>query len=174
MLLASRLFDNKFYISFFALLIILNLLFQLVIILAASNNSIYILVGYNLFLLLIAFYKKSFNNLSILLIIINFLPLLYLNNEFHYHFKYEILTAFPLFLLILLSIFHFLLTSRDLSFKITYLQKPIIYIVIYFSVLGAVGMILHQSTLWIIQQLFHFYLYLLIFPISYLFYKRDF
>lgn len=174
MLLVSRLFDNKFYISFFALLIILNILFQLVIILAASNNSIYILVGYNVLLLLIAFYKKSFNNLSILLIIINFLPLIYLNNEFHYHFTYEILTAFPLFLLILLAISHFLLNSRDLSFKITYLQKPIIYIVIYFSVLGAVGMILHQSTIWIIQQLFHFYLYLLIFPISYLFYKRDF
>ena len=126
MLLASRLFENKYYFSFFAFLIITNLLFQFVIILAASDNSIYILVGYNLFLLLIASYKKNINNLFTLLIIINFLPLIYLNNEFHYLFKYEILTAFPLFLLILLSISQFLLTSRDLSFKLTYLQIPII------------------------------------------------
>jgi len=174
MLLASRLFEHKYHFSFFTILIIANLLFQFVIILGASDNSIYILVGYNLFLLLIASYKKSINNLFTLLIIVNFLPLIYLNNDFHYHFKYEILTAFPLFLLILLSISQFLLTSRDLSFKLTYLQKPIIYIVLYFSVLGVVGMILHQSTIWIIQQLFHFYLYLLIFPISYVFYKRDF
>ncbi len=174
MLFASRLFEHKYHFSFFTILIIVNLLFQFVIIMAALDNSIYILVGYNLFLLLIAFYKKSINNLPTLLIFVNFLPLIYLNNDFHYHFKYEILMALPLFLLILLSISQFLLTSRDLSFKLTYLQKPIIYIVLYFSVLGVVGMILHQSTIWIIQQLFHFYLYLLIFPISYFFYKRDF
>lgn len=174
MLLVSRLFENKSYFYFFTIIIIANLLFQLVIILKTSDNSIFILVGYNLFLLFIAFYKKNINNLPILLLFVNFLPLIYLNNEFHYNFRYEILTAFPVFLLMLLSISQFLLTSRDLSFKITYLQKPIIYIVIYFSVLGVVGMLLHQNTIWIIQQLFHFYLYLLIFPISYFFYKRDF
>jgi len=173
-MLKAKVFSDKYNPLFLLLIVVASLFIQYVIILKTSDNSIFVLIGLNLILFMVIVFKGYIQNLASFLIIINFLPLLYLNNYFHYSFKYELLTAFPLALLLLLSIFHFLLTSRDLSFKITYLQKPIILLVLYFSIIAIVDLLNNNDAQWILIQLFHFFLYLLIFPIYYLFSKREY
>jgi O-Antigen ligase len=166
--------SRKYYFLSLLTLLITNILFQLVVILKLSNDSIYFLIGYDFVLLLIILYKEYIKDLITFLLIVNFVPLLYLNNEFHYRFEYEVLTAFPLFLIVMLMIFQYTYSTKNLSFRLTYLQKPIVLIVIYFSIHAAIDIINGQDTKWILLQLFQIYLYLLILPICYFLVKREY
>ena len=165
---------RKYYFLSLLTLLITNILFQLVVILKLSNDSIYFLIGYDFVLLLIILYKEYIKDLITFLLIVNFVPLLYLNNEFHYRFEYEILTALPLFLIVMLMIFQYTYSTKNLSFRLTYLQKPIVLIVIYFSIHAAIDIINGQDTKWILLQLFQIYLYLIILPICYFLVKREY
>lgn len=173
-MIKAKIFSDKYNLLMFLFTIIITLFIQYVIILKTSDNSIYVLVGLNLILLLVILYKGYIQNLAVFLIIVNFLPLLYLDNDFHYKFGYEILTAFPLVIITLLAVYHYVNRSSSLFVKLTYLQKPIFLLVLYFSIIAIVGLLGNNDTLWILIQLFHFLLYLLIFPIYYLFYKREY
>ena len=111
---------RKYYFLSLLTLLITNILFQLVVILKLSNDSIYFLIGYDFVLLLIILYKEYIKDLITFLLIVNFVPLLYLNNEFHYRFEYEVLTALPLFLIVMLMIFQYTYSTKNLSFRLTY------------------------------------------------------
>ena len=165
---------RKYYFLSLLTLLITNILFQLGVILKLSSDSIYFLIGYDFVLLLIILYKEYIKDLITFLLIVNFVPLLYLNNEFHYRFEYEILTALPLFLIVMLMIFQYTYSTKNLSFRLTYLQKPIVLIVIYFSIHAAIDIINGQDTKWILLQLFQIYLYLIILPICYFLVKREY
>jgi len=174
MILKLNIIENKFELFSFLILMIVNVLLQLVIILKLPNYSLLLLIGYNILLSVIIFYKRYIHSFIALLLIANFVPLLYLNNGFHYAFNYELLSATPLFLIITLATFHYVSSESSFSFKLSYLQKPVIYIVIYFTLIGVVNIYSGQDSSWVIQQLFHIYLYLLIFPISYLIDKQKY
>ena len=165
---------RKYYFLSLLTLLITNILFQLGVILKLSSDSIYFLIGYDFVLLLIILYKEYIKDLITFLLIVNFVPLLYLNNEFHYRFEYEVLTALPLFLIVMLMIFQYTYSTKNLSFRLTYLQKPIVLIVIYFSIHAAIDIINGQDTKWILLQLFQIYLYLIILPICYFLVKREY
>jgi len=173
MILKAKVFSDKYNLTLYLLITIISLFIQFVIILKTADNSIYVLAGLNLILLIVILYKGYIQNLAVFLIIINFLPLLYLDNDFHYKFAYEVLTAFPLVILTLLAVFHYVGKNSTFLINFTYLQKPVLLLVLYYSFIALVGLLGNNDTLWILIQLFHFLLYLLIFPIYYLFYKRE-
>ena len=174
MILKAKVFNDKYNLLLFLLITVVSLFIQYVIILRSSDNSIYVLIGLNLILFIMVLYKGYIQNLAVFLILINFLPLLYLDNEFHYKFAYEVLTAFPLIILTLIAVLHYFSKSNIFLIKLTYLQKPILFLVLYFSIIAIVGFLGNNDILRISIQLFHFLLYLLIFPIYYLFYKREY
>ncbi len=174
MILKVNIIEDKYDLFSFIILMIVNVLLQLIIILKLPNYSIGLLIGYNILLSVIIVYKSYINSLIALLLIANFIPLLYLNNGFHYAFNYELITAAPLFLIIIIATFQYISSESSLAFKLSYLQKPVIYIVIYFTIIGAVNIYSGQDSSWVIQQLFHIYLYLLIFPFTYLIDKKKY
>jgi hypothetical protein len=174
MILKVNIIEDKYDLFSFIILMIVNVLLQLIIILKLPKYSLVLLIGYNILLSVIIVYKSYIHNYIALLLIANFIPLLYLNNGFHYAFNYELLSATPLFLIIILAAFQYLLSESSFTFKLSYLQKPVIYIVIYFTIIGAVNIYNGQDSSWVIRQLFHIYLYLLIFPLSYLIDKKKY
>jgi len=174
MILKVNIIEDKYDLLSFITLMIVNILLQLIIILKLPNYSVGLLIGYNILLLIIIFYRAYIHSLIALLLIANFIPLLYLNNGFHYAFNYELLTAAPLFLIIILATFQYVSSESSFVFNLSYLQKPVIYIVIYFTIIGAVNIYNGQDRSWVIQQLFHIYLYVLIFPFSYLIDKKKY
>lgn len=174
MILKVNIIEDKYDLFSFIILMIVNVLLQLIIILKLPNYSMGLLLGYNILLSVIIVYKSYIHSLIALLLIANFIPLLYLNNGFHYAFNYELLTATPLFLIIILATFQYVSSESSFAFTLSYLQKPVIYIVIYFTIIGAVDIYNGQDTFWVIKQLFHIYLYLLIFPLSYLIDKKKY
>ena len=174
MISKANIVEDKFDLFSFIILMIVNVLLQLIIILKLPNYSIGLLIGYNILLSVIIGYKSHINNFIVLLLIANFIPLLYLNNGFHYAFNYELLSATPLFLIIILAAFQYVSSESSFTIKLSYLQKPVIYIVIYFTIIGVVDIYSGQDSSWVIQQLFHIYLYILIFPLSYLLDKKKY
>ena len=166
--LESNYFDHRNTSIFYVLVLILNLVLQLLIIIKVPSYSFVLLVVYNLCLVVPVFYRDYIQSIPTMLLIINFLPLVYLNNIFHYSFGYEVFFSAPLILLVLLAIFKYISRLNNLSFSLGYIGKPIFILVIYFTIVGAVDVYNGQSLLWIVQQLFHFYLYLLFIPIYYL------
>lgn len=156
------------------LLIILpiNFLIQYLILKFAQASSPYIFLAYIIFLFIIIISRQHFKNIIVVLLILNFLPLLYLNNDFHYNFTLELLSTAPLLLILFLAISHFFLYSKNFSIKITYLQKPILFFVIYFFISGIIDFFDQKDSFWLTVQLFHISLYLLIFPFYYLLSNR--
>jgi len=174
MILKVNIIEDKYDLFSFIILMIVNVLLQLIIILKLPNYSLGLLIGYNILLSVIIGYKNHINNFIALLLIANFIPLLYLNNGFHYAFNYELLSATPLFLIIILATFQYVSSESSFTIKLSYLQKPVIYIVIYFTIIGVVDIYNSKDPSWVIQQLFHIYLYILIFPLSYLLDKKKY
>lgn len=166
--------EDKFDLFSYIVLLVANVFLQLIIVFKLPNYSLVLLIGYNILLLILIFYKGYIHNVITLLLIANFIPLLYLNNGFHYAFNYELLTATPLFLIIILATFQYVSSASSLTFKLSYLQKPVIFLVVYFTIIGIVNIYNGQDTFWVIQQLFHIYLYILIFPLSYLIDKKKY
>ncbi|MGA7836975.1 MAG: O-antigen ligase family protein, partial [Ignavibacteriaceae bacterium] len=125
-----------------------------------------------LILISIVAYLEIIKNFYAFLLIINFIPLLLLNNNIHYDLKLELFSLIPLFVLTLLAIGNYILHEDKLSFQMDYLRLPVLLVVVYFGVNAFIAVSGGRNLYWILVEYFHFLLYLAIIPISYLFRER--
>ena len=100
---------------FLLTVLLLNISLQVFVASKFTEYAIYILIFYLLFLISFVIYQNHIKDVPTLLLLINFLPLLYLSNDFHYSFVFELITAIPLLLLLMLSIIYFVYQEKDLS-----------------------------------------------------------
>ncbi|MBI9070464.1 MAG: O-antigen ligase family protein [Melioribacteraceae bacterium] len=152
--------------------IIVGWLIQLLIITKGGEKSVLILGGFNVILIFFLFNLSRKLKLPVSLIIINFLPLLYLNNEFHYRFLFELLFSFPLFALLLISILYFFWKHDIFLIKVTYIQKPILLVVLYSIISSIIGYLNGYPIMAIFVEQYHFF-YFFYAIIIYHFFSED-
>ncbi len=160
-------------IIYLFMILTISICIQVMLIKLSPKYALLGIIFFNLVLITLLFYEKYFNDFSVYLLIINFLPLLILNNYIHYEFKFELLSLIPIYVLIFLSIFKFVFSEEHFSYKVGYLEFPIILIVIYFGINALVAISGGKSTTFVVNEFFHFLLYLTIIPVLYLINKRD-
>jgi hypothetical protein len=111
-------------------------------------------------------------DLPAFLLFLTFLPLLLLDNNFHYHFRLEILSFIPLYILVILAVYSYLLREIEFNFRISYIELPIILMTGYFAIISILSLSGGKDPEWIANEYFHLCLYLMIIPVSYLFTSR--
>jgi len=160
---------NKLALS----LILLALIgLQVLVIKITPQYASLLLIFSALILISVVAYLEIIKNFYAFLVIINFIPLLLLNNNIHYDLKLELFSLIPLFVLTLLAIGNYILHEDKLSFQMGYLRLPVLLIVVYFGVNAFIAVSGGRNLYWIFIEYFHFLLYLAIIPISYLFKER--
>lgn len=160
-------------ITYLFLFLLLSFGVQVVILDQLSNYAVLIIVSIILFLLSIIFFFTYVKDISVYLLVINFFPLVILNNEFQYDFRLELINLIPIFVLTLLAICLYVLNENDISFRVGYIELPIILLVLYFGIGALIAAIQGKDIYWITIEYTHFCLYLIIFPILYLLKYRE-
>ena len=172
MLISTSNIAYKPNIVFILLAVVVNILLCVLVISSIPKFSIVILLGYILLLFLFVLYSNHIQNIAVFLVILSFVPLVYLNNAFHYLFGYELVTSLSLTLLFVFFVFHKISSADDITINITYIQKPILFTALYFTFLAIWDITNNPDKKWLAEQLYHIYLYLAIFPFVYFLTKR--
>jgi len=157
---------NLFYTL---LLIFISIIFEVFILMETSKVEI--IIGLNGVLFIILFMLVLNKNLYNTLIVLYFLPLIFLNNSVHYQLKYELVFALPLFTLFLYTI-ALKFSASEKKNQITYLTKPLYLFLIYFFVVGIYGIFQNHNKSFILFEGFHFLLFGGIFLFNYHFNER--
>lgn len=170
-LLAKNRFTLKEKIFVFLVLLV-SIWLQVGIIHVIPRYSLLLLILIALLLVSLIAYHEVIKNLYAFLLIVLFIPLLLLNNNIQYSFKLELIGFIPLYLLVLLAIANFVSRENNLRVSLSYLELPIVLIVVYFGINALIAIFSGKNSYWVMAQYFHFCLYLAIFPISYLLTER--
>ncbi len=160
-------------IIYFLLFLLLTLGTQVLVIDILSKYAALIIVSIILFLLSIIFYLGYLRDLSVYLLVVNFFPLLILDNNLHYDFHLELISFVPLIGLMLLAVFLYILNEKDISFSLSYIGLPVLALVIYFGIGAIIAASQGKDSYWILIEYTHFCLYLIIFPVVYLLRHRE-
>lgn len=155
------------------LLLLLNLVLQFVAIKVLSDISIIAIISINLFFIALIVQKVTNSNLYVFLILLSLIPLLYVNNGFHYSSRVTLYTNIPLYLLILIVFIKIIQNENIFVLSLSNFQK-IIIIFLFFSLLSSVYGILQGhniSRVFSEQYNFLYYVFALIF--YYIFRKRE-
>ncbi len=144
-------------IIFLILVLFLSIGFQLLVIRIVPGYSGLFLIFLVLILVSIVLYTGYIKEFPVYLLILNFIPLLILDNEVHYNFILELLSFIPLFFLIIYAIFKYILSSTTFAIRIGYLELPIILIVIYFGISALIANFEHRDTYWIVNEYFPYW-----------------
>lgn len=129
-------------------------------------GKVEIIIGLNgLFFSIIMFFvsRGSFANVMLFLY---FASLLLLNNKIHYEFKYELILASPLALLLFYSLLNYILSLQSQTRK-EVLSKPVLIFVLYFFIMALYGKFQNFNSQFILYESFHFLLFLSIYLILY-------
>ena len=164
----------KQFAIFLSLAVIVVAILQLFIIYKLQEFALPLLLGINFILITLIYYNNYVRNLPTFLIMVNFIPLIYLNNEFHYSLVWILISSPPLILLFYFAATQYIGNESSFSFSIKYMYKPIFLFSLFFLLVALIGIIQAQKIYLVIHQLFHLMLYSLIFPISYLLTKRKY
>ncbi len=163
--------SKKEYIYFFGMTLII-IGFQTLIINTWYFYSPYVLVSFTFFLILVIFQIQYIKDPASFLLILNFLPLLILDNNFHYQMRAELTSYFPVFVLSVYALYRYLISERDFTVKLNYIRLPIILLSVYFGIIAIHSLIVGKEHLPVLIEYLHFCLYLLIIPIFYLITSR--
>ncbi len=152
-----------------SLSLLFGLGFQVLVIKSFPQYAFLILIFFISVLILIIVITEYLRDFQAFLVMFIFLPLILLNNIIQYDFTLELINFIPLFLLILLSFYYYILNEKNLTFRVKYLQFPIILLTLYFGINALISIAEGRRLFIIIVEYFHFLLYLSIIPILYLF-----
>ena len=152
----------------FFILLLMALGSQILIVKTFPQYAILFLILSISFLMLVIFYVEYLRNLFVFLLILNFLPLVILNNPFHYELKLELLSYLPIYFFIILATCIYFLTEKKLIIEIKYLHFPIILLLIFYGIIAIYSLALGRGLFMVSVEYFHFALYLLIIPFYYL------
>ncbi len=155
------------------LVLIMSFLIQVGVIEFLSKYALLLLILFILFLSSVILYFGYLKDFSVYLLVVNFFPLLLLDNNIHYDFHLEMISFIPLLGLALLGVSLYLLNESDISFKMSYLELPVIVLVTYFGLSAVTSLTLGRDNQWILIEFIHFCLYMLIFPVLYLLKYRE-
>lgn len=146
---------------------------QIIIINLFPHFAPLILIFFIMALFTIVLYSGYIKDLSTFLLIINFIPLLLLNKDFHYNFKLELLSFIPLFFLVIYSLIKYFILENTFSFRIGYLELPAVFLALYFGINVFFSISSGKNINFILTEYFHICLYLIILPVTYLLKERD-
>ena len=155
------------------LVLIMSFLIQVAVIEFLSKYALLLLILLILFLTSIILYFGYLKDFSVYLLVVNFFPLLLLDNNIHYDFHLEMISFIPLLGLALLGVCLYLLNESDISLKMSYLELPVIALVAYFGLSAVIALTQGRDNQWILVEFMHFCLYMLIFPVLYLLNNRE-
>ncbi len=155
------------------LILIMSFGIQIAVVSLISKYALILLIFFILFLFSVILYFEFLKDFSVYLLIVNFFPLLLLDNNLHYDFHLEMISFIPLFGLTLFAVCLYLLNERDLSIKMSYLELPVISLVTYFGLSALIAITKGRDNYWILIEFTHFFLYMLVFPILYLLKHRN-
>ena len=165
---------TKNNIFFLSLVVLLVILIELTIIRVAGEYALFILSGINIAILVAIVLSGSEFHLPMLLIVINLLPLIYLNQLFHYWIKWIMLQDVPLFILSLLAIFKYAGYDKPFNFDLKYLRLPLIALTGYALFSMIVGIQNNNPKGFIISEIYHFFYYSFSIVIFYLIKERKY
>lgn len=158
---------------FIQILLILCIGLQVFVIKMFSTNAIVFLLFSILVLLLLVGKRLYLNDISLILLLLNFLPLIILNNEIHYNFILELISFLPLFILTFLALFKYFFIESNFVFQKVSLKVPIVLFIIYFGINALRSVSAGKNLSWITIEYFQICLYGFIIPISYMLKKRE-
>ena len=150
------------------LVLIMSFLIQVAVIEFLSKYALLLLILLILFLTSIILYFGYLKDFSVYLLVVNFFPLLLLDNNIHYDFHLEMISFIPLLGLALLGVCLYLLNESDISLKMSYLELPVIALVAYFGLSAVISLTQGRTINGYWLNSCHFCLYMLIFPVLYL------
>jgi len=158
--------------SYFGIAIILTLNILLQIILARATQSVGIIVGTNLLLVFWLFYKDYIDDIITLLLLLTFIPFVYIDKSFSRHFNYIVIQNIPLIILLLLAIFYFFNKEKSYQIRISYVLLPVVIYVLYSLLLALYGVVNKAGSLLIIIELYQNLYFVFAIIIAYLLVSR--
>jgi O-Antigen ligase len=168
--------NNKINIIFkneIFLILLLNLGLQFIVIKLFSDLSLLAILVINLLIIAWFMQKGTKSSIYIYLILLTLIPLLYVNNGFHYSSRVTIYSNLPLYILFVLVVIKYLQKENIFVISLSNFQK-IIMIFLFFSFLSSAYGILqgnNPSRVFTEQYNFLYYAFAPIF--YYIFRKRD-
>ncbi|GMR25129.1 MAG: hypothetical protein BMS9Abin39_0407 [Ignavibacteria bacterium] len=163
--------NNIFFLSSLVLLVIL---IELAVVQIAGEYALFVLAGINIAILVAIVLSGSEFHLPMLLIVINLIPLIYLNERFHYWIKWIIFQDVPLFILSLLALFKYVGYDKPFNFDLKYLRLPLIVLTVYAVFSMIVGIQNNNPRGFIINEIYHFFYYSFSIVIFYLIKERKY
>jgi len=156
------------------LLFILSVLVisQIYIVNSFSFFTLPVLVLFCFIGLILIINKTLIQDIPTLLFLLFLIPLVYLNNIFHYDYRLELYSSTPLIILTLISIATYIYNGSNKRISKFYIRLPLLLMVLFFAFAGIVSILQGESTQDVSYQIFQFLLYLIIFPITYLIVER--
>ncbi len=120
---------------------LMNIFIQFVSIYLLEENSIYLIISINFIFILILINKIFIKEIIVSLLLLNLVFLIFFNNVFHYYLLPILVQDLPLFLILISAILIFLSRSSNFSFKISYLNKPVLFFTFYIIFMAVWGII---------------------------------
>lgn len=125
------------------------------------------------FLMIISIVNSTFiKDVPTVLFILFLITLVYLNNLFHYDFKLELISSIPLMILAIIGLASYIYNSDHRQPVKLYIHVPLVLMVLYFTISGIVSIAAGKNFQEVSYQIFQFLLYLMIFPLLYLFREK--
>lgn len=161
-----------FYGGFFLLS---GMLISLEIFISASfNQSIVILTGINIFIFLNAYFIIKVKDFPTYLLILNIVPLIYLNNEFHYYLKWIVVQDLFIFAILYISLLKLSHLNEETIKPSVTIRNSLLIMVGYFMLSAIHGLFRGNNKFVIIDEFYHFCYYLLPLVIVYVIQKREY
>lgn len=138
-----------------------------------ESASIFLIGGINIATVFFIFVFNKLDKLIYALILLNILPLLYLNNGFHYAFSYGVMLDSSLFLLAFTALIITIKNITKIKISFTNIETPMFWFLIYALFMAFWGVINGNDKHWIVVELYHFLYFIFFFVILYLFKSRE-
>lgn len=162
--------NEKYYWGFFFIVSALLIFFE-VLIYKSFNISVFLILFINLSLIIFTIYIIYIKDLPTFLLFINIIPLLYFNDEFHYNLTWILIQDIFIFAIIFIALLKLFDRVQYDKFNSSF-KVPIILMFSYFMLSAINGYLHGYKILEIINELYHYFYYLLALIIGFVIDKR--
>jgi len=134
----------------------LNLIFQFGLVVFLGEKSIFILIAINFLYFLIFLNLTYLHNSIVALFLLNLIPLIYFDIEFHYTLLPILLQDSPIIFLVFISLLFALKERTGASIKLTFIRVPLFIFTFYAIFMSAYGILVNKAQLsYVILEFLH-------------------
>lgn len=138
----------------------------------SKEYAVYFLLALNFILILSIVFLSTDINIVVILLAANFIPLGFLNNNFHYTLKWIIIQDIPLFFLFLISVSQYVLKEKKIELRYDGMFGPLIALTLYSFLSAFLGYLNKNNFTLIVDELYHFLYYSFAIVLFYLIKER--